>query len=116
MTNTALWGTSAVPVIIALVQILKYAGLPASAAPITALLLGVAAGILSVSLSATSWPGGSPTQWAEALLLGGSWGLAAAGLYEGARTAVKLAQADPNPYSPPSGPGHAPIPLPPKPS
>ena len=89
MDGQTLYGVATIPLIVGLIQVAKYTGLPTRLAPVLALVLGVAAGILSVcsttaAHSAMNWPCG--------VVLGLSFGLAAAGFYEIGKTQVQTYQ------------------------
>lgn len=88
MNGQALFGASAIPLIVGLVQIYKASGFPVRLSPAVALILGVATGLLSV-WQTTASRGTIP--WAAGLVLGLTWGLGASGLYEaGRQTGVTL--------------------------
>mgnify|MGYP001255355248 CR=1 FL=1 len=67
------------PVIVAVVGLVRSLGLPAKVAPIVALALGIGAAFVYVA----------PGQPAEAVLVGITLGLAASGLYSGGKNAVE---------------------------
>ncbi len=67
-----------VPVIIALVELMKRVGLPARIAPVAALILGVIGGIIYVS----------PGDLAQGVFVGLTMGLAASGLWSGAKNTL----------------------------
>lgn len=67
------------PVIVALVGLVRSLGLPAKLAPLVAVALGIVAGYVYVA------PGDS----AQAVLVGITLGLAASGLYSGGKNAVE---------------------------
>lgn len=64
-----------VPVIVALVSLIKGAGIPARLAPLLAVVLGIVAGIIYIA------PGDLP----QGIFVGLTVGLAASGLYSGSR-------------------------------
>ena len=74
----------AVPLIVALVQLLKGQGLPARWAPLASVVLGVVLAIAALVAEQYPEAGG----WLGAILLGVILGLAASGLYSGGK-AVK---------------------------
>jgi len=85
MDTTTIFGIAAVPAIMGLVEAATAAGLPKNLAPITAILLGAACGILDHSAGGLSWE--------QAIAGGIALGLAASGLYSGGKqigTSVKL--------------------------
>jgi len=96
MTSSTLLGAGAVPLIAGIVQILKSAGVPTRLAPLTALALGLAAGLVSVWQTGTG-----QTSWAAAVVLGISWGLAASGLYQSGKLARAVLKPASSPYAAP---------------
>lgn len=88
MNSSVLLGTAAVPLITAIIQVAKSAGLPKNLSPALALALGLAAGLLAVWQIART---GQPPAWADGVVLGIAWGLAAAGLYAAGKHTVRLA-------------------------
>lgn len=82
-------GAAAVPLIVALVEAAKQAGLPARWAALLAVVLGL---LLSLGFQAAGGTSDS-RGWADATLAGLALGLSAAGLYSGAR-ATQGAQPD----------------------
>lgn len=69
-------GAAFVPLIVALVEGAKQAGLPTRWAPLVSLVLGLLVGIIYVA----------PTDPRQAVLVGLMVGLAASGLYSGTKT------------------------------
>lgn len=67
-----------VPVIVALVALFTGAGLPKRFAPIVAVVLGIAAGLIYVA----------PGDVAQGVFVGLTMGLAASGLYSGTKNVV----------------------------
>ncbi|MBV9278615.1 MAG: hypothetical protein JOZ41_00895 [Chloroflexi bacterium] len=80
MSDTQILGIVAVPAILGLVQVLKDAGLPDRFAPLTAVLLGIAAGAGQASAAHTDILSGA--------IAGLALGLSACGLYSGASNAI----------------------------
>lgn len=74
-------GILIVPLIVGVVQVAKQTGLPDRWAPLLALVLGIAIGVAWTAASVTALP----LDWLVGLLRGATWGLAASGLYSGAR-------------------------------
>jgi hypothetical protein len=74
-------GIAIIPVVVGLVEVAKRAGLPAAWAPAVAIATGLA---LSVGLAVSG-----ASELTLALLRGVVWGLAASGLYAGARTVAR---------------------------
>ncbi len=67
-----------VPVIIALVEVMKRVGLPARLAPVASLVFGVVAGTIYVA----------PDDLARGVFVGLTMGLAASGLWSGAKNTL----------------------------
>jgi hypothetical protein len=81
----AIGGIVIVPLIVGLVQVARQAGLPVRWAALLALVIGLAVGATwTVAISPT------PTlmDWLVGVLRGITWGLAASGLYSGARAMI----------------------------
>lgn len=80
MTPQLLFGIAVVPAVIGLVEVCKDLGLPTRAAPAASVIFGVLAAL--AQLYAGQWP------WIQATVVGIALGLAACGLYSGAKTTV----------------------------
>lgn len=78
------YGLALIPAITALVEIAKRSGMPDRIAPLLALVLGLAAGLVYVA----------PDDWRAAILAGLVMGLSSMGLWSGGKTAVKAVQSD----------------------
>jgi hypothetical protein len=78
MDTTLLFGISAIPAIVGLVQVVKDLGVPSNFAPLCAVIFGILAGF------AQFFAGQLP--WIPAAVTGVALGLSAVGLYSGART------------------------------
>jgi hypothetical protein len=89
MDGQTLYGAATIPLIVGLIQVAKYTGLPVRLAPVLALVLGIAAGILSVY---STTPAHAAVNWPAGVVLGLSFGLAAAGFYEISKTTVQTYQ------------------------
>lgn len=84
-TALTMAGVAVVPLIVALVEVAKGFGLPARWGAGLAVVLGIAAS-LGYQATGPDWP--DPRDWANALIVGLALGLAASGLYSGARAAA----------------------------
>lgn len=94
-------GVAVVPLIVALVEVVKGAGLPTRWCALAAVLLGVAA-----SAAYQAFGPAQARTWADALAVGLALGLSAAGLYSGARTTLGDGDGDSGGgVSPGGGPG-----------
>jgi hypothetical protein len=89
MDGQTLYGAATIPLIVGLIQVAKYTGLPVRLAPVLALVLGVAAGTLSVY---STTPAHAAVSWPAGVVLGLSFGLAAAGFYEISKSTVETYQ------------------------
>ena len=81
-------GVAVVPLIVGLVEVAKGLGLSGRWAPLLALGLGLAVGL--GAHAALGVPGGAA--WTQATLSGLAFGLAASGLYSGARAVTHARQ------------------------
>lgn len=77
-----IYDVALVPVIVALVQLLRMAGVPSKYGALIAVALGVAAGFVYLA----------PGDPAQAILKGLALGLAATGLYSGTKNTVQALQ------------------------
>lgn len=75
MLEFVAYDIAVVPVIIALIELVKRAGVPKRALPLIAVVLGVVSGFVYIA----------PGQADEAVLVGVVMGLSAVGLYSGAK-------------------------------
>lgn len=73
---TEVYGVALIPLIMGLVELLKWFGLPKKLLPIVSIFLGLAAGIIYVS----------PQDIKGGILVGLMMGLSASGLYSGTKT------------------------------
>jgi hypothetical protein len=98
MDTTLLFGISAIPAIVGLVQVVKDLGMPANFAPLAAVLFGLLAGFAQLYAGQLAW--------IPAAVTGVALGLSAVGLYSGARTVAAnvtfLSKNDPIPVQTPT--------------
>jgi len=78
MIDYTVFDIAVVPVIIAVVALLTGAGLPKKFAPIVAVVIGVAAGVIYVA----------PGDIGQGVFVGLTMGLAASGLYSGTKNTI----------------------------
>lgn len=86
MTPETLFGISAVPAIVGLVEACKRIGLPSRAAPLAAVVFGILAAL--GQLYYTKWP------WVPSIAAGIALGLSAAGLYAGSKAVFSSSSSD----------------------
>ena len=86
-TTLSVAGVAAVPLIVALVEGVKQAGLPPRWAAGTAIVLGL---LVSLGYQAVGGPSDGRA-WLDATVVGLALGLSAAGLYSGARATARPA-------------------------
>lgn len=82
VSDLTLYGIGAVPLIVALVEVIKETGLPARLAPVAALLLGIVAG--EAAQATLTHP-----VWIQGGVIGVAAGLAASGIYSGVSAFVQ---------------------------
>lgn len=87
MEEFSVYGIALVPVILAMVELLKRAGIPKKLSPLVSLLLGVLCGFYYIA----------PGEPRKAIFLGIVAGLSAIGLFSGTKNTIEDFFSSPNP-------------------